>query len=79
MSHMCKRTFRFELFKAVIDKMSNFQEIAPNFTYSRNFLSIIETFQTNCFFPINFMAGTYEELVSKTSYIHPRHVTHLHY
>ena len=28
------------------------------------------------------IAGTkplYEELVSKTSYIHPRHVTHLHY
>ena len=35
---MCKRMFRFELqlgpVKAVIDKISNFHEIAPNFTYS---------------------------------------------
>ena len=32
--------------QAVIDKISNFQEIGPNFTYSQNriFLNIIGTF-----------------------------------
>ena len=30
--HMCKRIFRFE---AVIDKISNFHKIAPNFKYSQ--------------------------------------------
>ena len=30
---MCKRVFRFEFNEAVIDKISNFHKIAPNFTY----------------------------------------------
>ena len=29
--------------------------------------------------PLSFFMCVYEELVSKTSYIHPRHVTYLHY
>ena len=48
--------------QAVIYKISNFNEIAQNFTFSKkkksNLLSIIGTFQTNHFFPINFMGGT---------------------
>ena len=49
--------------QAVIDKISNFHEIAPNFTYLQNskFLSIIGSFSTNCFFPVTFMAGTCKE------------------
>ena len=33
-SHKCKRIFRFEL-EAVIDKILNFHEISPNFTFSQ--------------------------------------------
>ena len=44
-------------------KISNFHEIAPNFTFSQKsyFLSIIGIFYTNCLFPINFTAGTCKE------------------
>ena len=45
MCHTCaKEFFKFEL--AVIDKISNFHDIAPNFTFSkyRNFSSIFATF-----------------------------------
>ena len=45
---------------AVIYKISNFNGIAPNFTFSQKsyFQSITGTFETNPFFPINSMAGT---------------------
>ena len=33
-SPMCKMIFRLNFKQAVIDKISNFLEIAPNFTYS---------------------------------------------
>ena len=48
--------------EAVIDKISSFNEIAPNFTRlsaihhidkNRIFSSIFGTFKTDCFFPIN--------------------------
>ena len=52
MCHICAKGFLdSNLNQAVIDKISNFQEIAPNFTYSQN-LNF-----SNCFFAINFMAG----------------------
>ena len=49
---------------AVVDKISIFHAIASNFTNSlkSHFESIIGTFQTNCFYPIHFMAGTCKEL-----------------
>ena len=38
-NYMChtraKEFFKFELFQAVIDKISNFHDIAPNFTFSQ--------------------------------------------
>ena len=40
MCHICAKRFldsNFN-FKAVIDKISNFQEIAPNFTYSQKII-----------------------------------------
>ena len=37
MCHICTKGFSNPNFdKAVIDKISDFQEIAPNFTYSQN-------------------------------------------
>ena len=47
MSHICAKGFLdSNLNYAVINKISNFQEIAPNFTYSQKsyFLKIIVTF-----------------------------------
>ena len=46
MCHICAKGYLDSNFnKAVIDKISNFHEIAPNFTYSQNrhFKSIIVT------------------------------------
>ena len=37
MCHMCKLIYRFKL-KVVIDKMTNFCEIALNFTYSQKIM-----------------------------------------
>ena len=59
--HICAKgclDSNFDL--AVIDKMSNFLKIAPNFTFLQNssFLSIIIIFWTYCFYPINFIVGT---------------------
>ena len=61
---MCEKEFSDSTFNlAVIGKISIFQEIAPNFTYRKrfNFLSIIEFFYTNCFYPIHLMAVACEE------------------
>ena len=44
--HTCAKGSNFN--SAVINKISNFHEIAPNITYSQK--------QTNCFYPINLMA-----------------------
>ena len=59
--HICAKGILDLIFhEAVIDKISNFHEIAPNFKYSQNHIflrSIIRTFLTNCF-PINFMPDT---------------------
>ena len=49
--------------KDFFDKISSFHEIVPNFTYSQKsyFLKYNWNFEANCFFPINFMAGTCQE------------------
>ena len=47
MSHVCAKGFLDLNFnKAVTDKISNFQEIAPNFTYSQK----SQSFKYNCNF-----------------------------
>ena len=64
MCHICaKEVLNSNFNKAVIDKILNFHEIVPNFTYSqKSYIScIIRTFKTNFFFPLNFMAGTCKE------------------
>ena len=56
MCHTCAKEFLDSSFNyTVIDKISNFHDIAPNFS------SIFVTFWTNCFIPINFIAGTCQE------------------
>ena len=63
---MCKRILDSNFNLAVIDKISNFQEIAPNFTYLQkshflkynNFWNILDQ---HCFFNINFMAEKCKE------------------
>ena len=54
---------RFCKILAVIDKISNFHEIAPNFTYSQKseFLKYDWNFTDQLLLPINFMAGTCKE------------------
>ena len=59
MSHICaKKCFFFDsnLSYTVIDKISNFQEIAPNFTYSqnRNFLKYKQNFLDQLLLPSTF-------------------------
>ena len=62
---MCKKNFKFKL------KLSNYWQnikFSPNYSKSYiftkcNFWSLIGTFQTNCFYPINFMTGTCEHLL----------------
>ena len=47
MSHICAEGFINSNFNyAVIDKISNFQEIAPNFTYSQKFCKFLKTIVT---------------------------------
>ena len=63
--HICAKGFLDSNFnQAAIDKISIFFTKLPQISHIRknhNFSSIIGTFQTNCFYPINFMAGTCEE------------------
>ena len=56
---MCKRSFRSELLLSGYWQNINFYEIVPNFTYSQNcnFKNFIGKRKTNCFYPVNFMAG----------------------
>ena len=56
LNYMC-HTFN----KAVIDKISNFPDIAPNFTFSYFFKYILQLFRPNASSPIDFMAGTCQE------------------
>ena len=55
MCHICAKGFLDSNFnQAILDKISDFHKIAPNFTFSpKSFVfSVIETFYTNCFYPI---------------------------
>ena len=57
----CAREFLNSNFnETVIDKISNFTKLPqiPHFHINRNFSSIFASLWTNCFIPINFMAGT---------------------
>ena len=64
MSHVCKRIFKIQaLIKQLLTKYQIFT-ILPQISHFhkyRNFSSIFETFETNCFIPINLMAGTCQE------------------
>ena len=66
MCHTCAKEFSNLSFnKAVIDKNINFSRYCSKFhifTYFRNFSSIFATFYTKCFYPINFMALTCQEI-----------------
>ena len=63
MRHTCTKEFLDSNFnEAVIDKISNFHEIAPNSTYiNRNFSIIFAIFLDQLLHPLNFMTGTCQE------------------
>ena len=66
MCHICAKGFLDLNFnQAVLDKIPNFHEIAPNFTYSQKFFIFFLKYNWNLtnFFHINFMAGTWEESI----------------
>ena len=65
MCHICAKGFLDSDFnEALINKISNFQELALISHVHKNhnfFKSIIEKRKTNCFYPKNFLAGTCKE------------------
>ena len=64
MCHTCAKEFLYSSFnKKLLTKYQIFT-ILPQISHFhkfRNFSSIFATFETNCFIPINFMAGTCQE------------------
>ena len=60
-SHMCKRIFEFELQLRSYWQNIKFSRYCPKFPIFTNFVIFqvyLQTFETNCFIPINFMEGT---------------------